>query len=113
MIQVRYGSGRRLLRPFHPGRQDEQAERRIILLRRTDSGGGAMEKVRIGLVGSQFISTIHAESLARVGQAEVVAAASATESHVREFAAKHRIPRWFTDYRKMLEMPELDAIVIG
>ena len=72
-----------------------------------------MDKVRIGLVGSQFVSTIHAESLARVPKAEVVAVASATEAHVREFAAKHSIPNWFTDYRAMLEMRDLDAIVIG
>ena len=72
-----------------------------------------MDKVRVGLVGSRFISEIHAESLARVGRAEVVGVASATESHVREFAAKHRIPRWFTDYRQMLEMPDLDVVVIG
>lgn len=72
-----------------------------------------MNTVRYGLIGSAFVSTIHAEAIARVKGAEVVAVASQTEAHVREFAGKHGIANWFTDYRKMLEMPEIDAVVIG
>jgi predicted dehydrogenase len=43
----------------------------------------------------------------------VAAVASATEAHVRTVAERHGIPRWFTDYRKMFEMPGLDMIVLG
>jgi myo-inositol 2-dehydrogenase / D-chiro-inositol 1-dehydrogenase len=39
--------------------------------------------------------------------------ASPTEAHVRKFAAQHAVPHHFTDYRKMLEMDELDVVVIG
>lgn len=70
-------------------------------------------KVRVGLVGSQFISTIHAESLQRCADSEIVAVASPTESHVRPFAEKFNIPRWFTDWTQMLKLEELDLIVIG
>jgi len=72
-----------------------------------------MKTVKIGLIGSQFVSTIHAESLKRVAAAEVIAVASKTEVHVREFAQRHQIPHYFTDYRKLLEMDEVDMIVIG
>ncbi len=72
-----------------------------------------MRKVKVGLIGSQFISTIHAESLKRVADAETVAVASPTEEHVRAFAQQHNIPNYFTDYKKMLEMDEIDMVVLG
>ncbi len=72
-----------------------------------------MSKVKVGLVGSQFISGIHFESLSRVAAAEVLAVASPTEQHVREFAEVRGILRHFTDYRQMLEMDELDLVVLG
>ncbi len=72
-----------------------------------------MSKVQIGLVGSRFISSIHAESLRRVPDAEILAVASPTPQHVQSFAQEHRIEHWFTDYRKMLELDELDLVVLG
>jgi predicted dehydrogenase len=69
--------------------------------------------VRVGLIGSQFVSEIHAESLKRVALAEVVAVASRTEAHAVAFAQKHGIPHAFTDYREMLKMDELDVVVLG
>ncbi|QHT68458.1 Gfo/Idh/MocA family oxidoreductase [Rhodocytophaga rosea] len=71
------------------------------------------DKVKVGLIGSQFISTIHAESLKRVAAAEIVAVMSPTESHVAAFAQKFGIPHYFTNLEDMLAMKELDMIVIG
>jgi predicted dehydrogenase len=72
-----------------------------------------MKPVRVGLIGSQFVTTIHLEALRSVPSAEIVAVTSATEAHVKPFAERHGIPRWFTDYRKMYEMPNLDMVVLG
>src|SRR5262245_41282390 len=72
-----------------------------------------MKPVRVGLIGSQFITTIHLEALRSVPGAEIVAVTSATEAHVKGFAERHGIGRWFTDYRKMYEMPDLDLVVLG
>lgn len=71
------------------------------------------ERVKVGLIGSQFISSIHAESLARCQSAEVTAVASPTSGNAAKFAQDHHIPHHFTDYRKLLEMPEIDMVVIG
>ena len=72
-----------------------------------------MEKLGVGIIGSQFVATIHAESFGRqIPNAELVACASPTEEHVREFAGRHGIPKWFTDYREMLELPEVDMVVL-
>src|SRR5262249_245144 len=72
-----------------------------------------MKTVRVGLIGSQFVTTIHLEALRSVPGAEIVAVTSATEAHAKEFASRHGIPRWFTDYRKMYELPDLDMVVLG
>ena len=44
-----------------------------------------MKTVRVGLVGSGFIATIHAEALKRVSGAEIVGVVSPTGDHARKF----------------------------
>ena len=69
--------------------------------------------VRVGLIGSQFISTIHAEALKTVAGAKLFAVASPSGDHAEGFARAHSIPHHFTDYRKMLEMDEIEMVVLG
>src|SRR3990167_4719945 len=71
------------------------------------------KKVGVGLIGSQFISSIHAEALSRVRDAEVLAVMSPSEGHARKFAEKFHIPHHFTELDAMLAMPEIDLVVIG
>ncbi|MCB0606566.1 MAG: Gfo/Idh/MocA family oxidoreductase [Lewinellaceae bacterium] len=71
------------------------------------------KKVKIGLVGSQFVTSIHAEALKMVPDAEIVAVTSPTPGNARNFALKHNIPNHFQDVHDMLAMPDLDMIVIG
>jgi predicted dehydrogenase len=70
-------------------------------------------RVRVGIVGSQFISSIHAEALRGCAAAELFAVASPTDDHAQRFAEQHDIPHHLTDYRAMLEMDEIEMIVIG
>src|SRR5258707_2923872 len=62
----------------------------------------AKDTVGVGLVGSQFITTIHAEALQSVPNAEVLAVMSPTGGHAQAFASRHPISYYFT---------ELDAVV--
>jgi len=71
------------------------------------------KKIRVGIIGSQFISHIHTLSLKRCAQAEVFAVASPTPSHARTFAAKHEIQHHFTDYKELLAAPEVDMVIVG
>jgi len=71
------------------------------------------KKVGVGLVGSQFISSIHAESLKTVSEAEIIAVMSPTKGNAKKFAFKHGIPHHFTNLDEMLAMKEIDMIVIG
>jgi myo-inositol 2-dehydrogenase/D-chiro-inositol 1-dehydrogenase len=70
-------------------------------------------KVRVGLIGSGFISAIHADGLKRCGDAELLAVASPTPENAARFAKQHGITHDFTDYRKLLEMDEIDLVIVG
>jgi myo-inositol 2-dehydrogenase / D-chiro-inositol 1-dehydrogenase len=72
-----------------------------------------MKTVRVGLVGSGFVSTIHAEALKRVPGAELLAVVSPTGDHAERFAKRHGVRHHFRDYHKFLEVAELDLIVLG
>lgn len=71
------------------------------------------KKVGVGLIGSQFISTIHAEALKRVADAEIIAVMSPNKDHVEAFAKQFRIPNAFTELDQLLAIPEIDLVVIG
>jgi predicted dehydrogenase len=71
-----------------------------------------MRKVRVGLVGSGFISTIHAEALKRIPEAELFAVVSPTPSHAREFAARHGVAHSFQDLESFLGT-DVDMVVLG
>jgi predicted dehydrogenase len=69
--------------------------------------------VRVGIIGSQFVSTIHAEALKRAADAELFAVASPTPGNAATFARHHAIPHHFSDYRQLLAMDEIDLVVVG
>jgi len=71
-----------------------------------------VSKIKIGLVGSGFVSHLHMNALTRVVgvPVEVAAVASRTEKNVRAFAEQFGIPRYYTDYRHLLDDKEIDII---
>lgn len=69
--------------------------------------------VHVGLIGSQFISTIHAESLKQCPHAVLAAVASPTAGNAERFAKRFDIPVALTDYRALLAIPEIEMVVIG
>jgi len=71
------------------------------------------KRVGVGLIGSQFITSIHAEALRACNQAEIRAVASPTPGNALAFAQRHGIPRHFTDYRELLILPDVDMVVVG
>jgi myo-inositol 2-dehydrogenase / D-chiro-inositol 1-dehydrogenase len=72
------------------------------------------ERVKVGIIGSQFEADIHAESFRMMpDEAEVVAVASPTPGNAERFAQRHRLPRWFTDYRQMLAERDIEMITIA
>ncbi len=69
--------------------------------------------VNVGLIGSQFISNIHAEALQACTAANILAVVSPTPGNAERFASRHGIAHHLTDYHRLLQMPEIDMIVVG
>lgn len=72
-----------------------------------------MPPTRIAILGAGFISEIHVESYERfVPEAEVVAVYSRTAARAEAFAAKHRIPRWFTSVDALIAESDCEVVDI-
>ncbi|MBW2121388.1 MAG: Gfo/Idh/MocA family oxidoreductase [Deltaproteobacteria bacterium] len=71
-----------------------------------------MEKVRLGVLGSRFVAHLHLSNYKDlIGKTmEVVAVAARTEESARNFAMTFDIPKIYTDYRKLVEDPEVDVV---
>lgn len=69
-------------------------------------------RVKVGIVGSGGIAQlVHIPSLKRIKEVELVAICDLHEDVVRAVARKYNIDKWYTDYIKMFEREELDAIL--
>jgi len=66
--------------------------------------------LRAGVIGTGFIGPVHIEALRRLG-IQVVALCDLPD-RVEAQAAKHGVPMAFSDYRRMLDCPELDVVHI-
>ena len=69
--------------------------------------------VHVGLIGSQFISSIHAEALQHCAHARLAAVASPTPGNAQRLASRFDIPHVFSDYRQLLDRPEIQMVVVG
>ncbi len=69
--------------------------------------------VRVGIVGSGFAASLHAQALRQVPDVELVAAASPDSEHVWVFSRTFDIPHAFIDYRDMLKNDLVDAITVA
>ncbi|HRE05545.1 MAG TPA: Gfo/Idh/MocA family oxidoreductase [Opitutaceae bacterium] len=69
--------------------------------------------VNVGLIGSQFISAIHAEALKHCARAHLAAVASPTPGNAQAFAQRFGILAAFTDYRELLDQSAIQMVVVG
>src|SRR5688572_20769700 len=72
-----------------------------------------MQKTKIAILGTGFISDIHMESYHRfVPEAEVVAVYSRDAERAKNFAAKHGITNWYTDIKKIINESACEVVDI-
>lgn len=71
-----------------------------------------MKKIKVGVIGLGM-GCFHLEGYFRCKGAEVLAICDVRKNLLNELKRKHNIPLAFTDYRKMLEVEELDAVSIA
>ncbi len=71
----------------------------------------AVEPVGIGIVGAGFLARTRARCYGGAGEpARIVAVAARTEESARAYAAEQGLERWTTDYRELLELPEVRVV---
>jgi myo-inositol 2-dehydrogenase/D-chiro-inositol 1-dehydrogenase len=68
--------------------------------------------VRVGLIGAGRIGRLHARHLRRLPEAELVMVTDVEESNAAACAASVGIPEAGGDYRRLLERPDLEAVMI-
>jgi predicted dehydrogenase len=72
-----------------------------------------MSKVRVGLIGSGFVTDLHAVAFKLVPDAEVVAVASRTPGKAKKFAQHHGIPQAFENYRDLLALKDINVVTVA
>jgi myo-inositol 2-dehydrogenase / D-chiro-inositol 1-dehydrogenase len=71
------------------------------------------KKLRFAVLGAGRIGKIHAANLAgRVAGAELTALYSASPAPLNALAGRLNVSRTFLDYRRVLELPDVDAVAI-
>jgi predicted dehydrogenase len=71
-----------------------------------------MDKVGLGMIGSQFAAHLHLHNLSnlRRSKVEVVAVASKNKEHAQSIAEKFDIPNYDDDYRRLLDRKDIHVI---
>ena len=73
-----------------------------------------MTPVRVGLLGSGFITDIHAHAMKSIPlDIEIAAVASPTPGKAAKFAKHFGIPQAFTSLEEMLKKADVDAVTIA
>ena len=69
-------------------------------------------KVKIGIIGAGGFANVHMEHFRKIPEAEIIAFCRRDPKALEDMRRKWDVPSGFTDYRKMLESPDVDAVDI-
>ncbi len=73
-----------------------------------------MEKVGFAVIGTGIVGGAwHAHVYAQLPQAELVAVCDLNEARAREIADKYNVPHVYTDYKELLQNPDVHAVSIA
>ena len=71
------------------------------------------QKIKVGVVGTGGIYRgAHAQAWLANPDVELVALCDVVKEKAEKFAAEHKVPRVFTDYRDVINLAEVDVIDI-
>jgi len=72
-----------------------------------------MKKVNVAVIGCGNVANFaHLPNLLKMEQAHLVATCDIIEGRAKQAAEKFKADRFFTDYRKVIELKDLDAVII-
>ncbi|WP_042165111.1 Gfo/Idh/MocA family protein [Paenibacillus gorillae] len=69
-----------------------------------------MERIRIGIIGVGQIGKMHVQQYQTIPGAELVAVCDVNEVEAQRVAQQYGIPHVYSDYHKLLERDDLDAV---
>lgn len=69
-----------------------------------------MKKIKVGVIGTGFIGPTHIEAVRRLGFVEIIGLATSSYEKAKEKAAELGIPKAYSDYREMLQDPEIEVV---
>lgn len=70
-------------------------------------------KINVGIIGTGTIAKSHMRELAACAEAEVIAAADVSRDALEAFTSEFGIDQSFADYRELLTMETLDAVIVS
>lgn len=76
----------------------------------TGTERGTTMKTKFAVIGLGWFGEKHCEALAAIPNAEIYALCTRTESRLNEIAARFDVEHSYTDYRELLENPEVEAV---
>jgi predicted dehydrogenase len=88
-------------------RQSRLARRRLTIDKEE-----IMKQIGVAIIGAGFLAETRARCYAKAGGLDqpILAVAETSEERAREYAARYGIPKWTTDFRELLEMPEIQLV---
>ena len=72
-----------------------------------------MDRVRIGIIGLGTMGSLYVKIYSAHPLAEVVAVSSLQQDQVDKMRSLYGVPHGYTEYRKLLERKDLDAVVVA
>lgn len=71
-----------------------------------------MDRLRIGVIGLGWFGEIHCEAIIGIPNLELAGLCTRTEGRLGELAKKFEVAKTYTDYRRMVADPDIDAVSI-
>jgi predicted dehydrogenase len=71
------------------------------------------EKLRCAVIGAGAIGIEHLTSLLHCPRATTVAIAETNAQRLREAAERFHVPRTYTNYKELLDQPDIDAVTVA
>ena len=71
-----------------------------------------MPKIGVAVIGCGFIAPAHLKAWRRIREAELVAVVDIIEGRAKWAASEFKVPLYFTDYTRVLDLEEVDVIDI-
>lgn len=71
-----------------------------------------MKRLRIGVIGLGWFGEVHCDAISAIPSLELTALCTRTESRLAALAGKYDVAQTYTDYRELLQNPDIDAVSV-